>query len=63
MAHSIFGVAQTINSANYIYFLALEKTMALGHPNAVNIFTSKSPQNIYYSAENVLVYIIFTPSP
>ncbi|XP_064396964.1 geranylgeranyl pyrophosphate synthase-like [Halichondria panicea] len=41
VAHSIFGVAQTINSANYIYFLALEKTMALGHPNAVNIFTTQ----------------------
>ena len=46
MAHSIFGVAQTINSANYIYFLALETTMALGHPDSVDIFTSKSPQNI-----------------
>ena len=42
MAHSIFGVAQTINSANYVYFLALEKTMALGHPKCVEIFSSKT---------------------
>ena len=29
VAHSILGVAQTINSANYVYFLALEKTIVL----------------------------------
>ena len=41
VAHSIYGVAQSINSANYIYFLALEKTAALGHPKGVEIFTRK----------------------
>ena len=39
VAHHIYGVAQTINSANYIYFLALERTMAMGHPSGVDIFT------------------------
>lgn len=29
MAHKIYGVAQTINSANYVYFLAFEKLFAL----------------------------------
>ena len=41
VAHSIYGVAQTINSANYVYFQALERTMALGHPRGVDIFTSE----------------------
>ena len=29
VAHAIFGIAPTINAANYVYFLALEKCMAL----------------------------------
>ena len=35
VAHSIFGVATTINSANYAYFLALEKCHALDSPQAM----------------------------
>ncbi|KAI8797200.1 geranylgeranyl pyrophosphate synthase [Biomphalaria glabrata] len=30
VTHSIFGVAQAINSANYVYFLGLEKLFSLG---------------------------------
>ncbi|XP_059156777.1 geranylgeranyl pyrophosphate synthase-like isoform X2 [Physella acuta] len=30
VTHSIFGVPQTINTANYVYFLALEKLFSLG---------------------------------
>ena len=41
VAHNIYGVAQTINSANYIYFLALERTLAMGQPKGVAIFTSE----------------------
>lgn len=33
MAHSIYGVASTINAANYVFFLALEKVQQLGHPD------------------------------
>lgn len=29
-AHIVFGVAQTINSANYVYFLAQQELLALG---------------------------------
>lgn len=36
MAHSIYGVASTINAANYAMIVALEKTLELGHP-LVNI--------------------------
>ena len=35
VAHSIFGVATTINSANYAYFLALEKCHSLDSPQAM----------------------------
>jgi hypothetical protein len=29
VAHKIYGVPQTINSANYVYFLAFQETLAL----------------------------------
>ena len=32
VAHAIFGVPDVINSANYVYFIALERTLALNHP-------------------------------
>ncbi|KAF2396802.1 terpenoid synthase [Trichodelitschia bisporula] len=38
VAHNIFGTAQTINSANYVYFLALADLTALGTPEAIPIF-------------------------
>jgi geranylgeranyl diphosphate synthase, type III len=41
VAHNIFGTAQTINSANYTFFLALNEVMKLKNPNAINIFTEE----------------------
>jgi geranylgeranyl diphosphate synthase type 3 len=41
VAHAIFGVPQTINAANYVYFIALERTIALNHPKAVEVFTEQ----------------------
>lgn len=38
-AHSIYGVPSVINSANYVYFLSLEKILALDHPEAIQVFT------------------------
>ncbi|XP_033643974.1 geranylgeranyl pyrophosphate synthase-like [Asterias rubens] len=38
VAHSIFGMAQTINAANYVYFLGLQKTTELQHSEATRIF-------------------------
>lgn len=40
MAHSIYGVASTINAANYALFLALEKVQQLGHPEASYFYNS-----------------------
>lgn len=41
VANSIFGVAQTINSANYVYFKALQELMIMGNPKLVEIFTEE----------------------
>lgn len=39
VAHHIFGIPSTINSANYVYFLSLQKVLELNHPDATKIFT------------------------
>ena len=41
VAHSIFGTAQTINSANYVYFLALQEVFKLNNPKAIAIYTDE----------------------
>lgn len=41
VAHSIFGIAQTINCANYAYFLAQQELPKLGDPRAFEILTEE----------------------
>ncbi|KAI0455924.1 terpenoid synthase [Xylaria acuta] len=41
VAHNIYGTAQTINSANYIYFCALQELQKLNNPRAVAIFSEE----------------------
>lgn len=41
VAHSIYGIPITLNSANYVYFMGLQKVLTLGHPEATNIFTEQ----------------------
>ncbi|KAF2825885.1 geranylgeranyl pyrophosphate synthetase [Ophiobolus disseminans] len=41
VAHSIFGTPQTINSANYIYFKALQDLLLMQNPKLVEIFTEE----------------------
>lgn len=41
VAHNIFGVAQTINSANYIYFCALQELQRLGNPKTVSVYAEE----------------------
>ncbi|CAM9285437.1 unnamed protein product, partial [Choristocarpus tenellus] len=38
VAHSIYGVASTINTANYVYFQALELSHHLGNTTALDCF-------------------------
>ncbi|EPS45259.1 hypothetical protein H072_767 [Dactylellina haptotyla CBS 200.50] len=41
VAHSLFGVAQTINSANYVYFCAMQEITRLKNPECVRAFTDE----------------------
>ncbi|XP_065350444.1 terpene synthase [Cloeon dipterum] len=41
VAHSIYGVASTINAANYVLFLALERVLGLGHAEATTVYTEQ----------------------
>eukprot|EP00093_Oithona_nana_P010942 10942.XXX_250439_251362_1 [CDS] Oithona nana genome sequencing. len=38
VAHKIYGVPSTINSANYVMFICLERVLSLGHPEATKVF-------------------------
>ena len=41
VAHNIFGVPQTINSANYIFFVALQELQKLRNTNATSVFAEE----------------------
>ncbi|RAL07171.1 FPP/GGPP synthase family protein [Aspergillus homomorphus CBS 101889] len=41
VAHNIYGTAQTINSANYVYFLALQEVQKLNNPTAIDIYVQE----------------------
>ncbi|KAI5927140.1 geranylgeranyl pyrophosphate synthetase [Camillea tinctor] len=41
VTHSIFGTAQTINSANYVYFCALQELQKLRNPEAIGVYTEE----------------------
>ena len=37
VAHNIYGVATTLNSANYIYFVGLKKLLEMGKPECADV--------------------------
>lgn len=41
VAHKIYGIAQTVNCANYVYFLALNEIIKLGNSKMVDIYTEE----------------------
>lgn len=50
VAHHIYGIPSTLNSANYIYFLGLQKLLDLGKPEAaqVNISSLTLPKKKFF---------------
>lgn len=40
-AHHIYGIPQTINCANYVYFLALAEISTLNKPKMITIYTEE----------------------
>jgi len=38
-AHAIYGVANTINDANCVHFIGLNRVQSLNHPKAIGLFT------------------------
>ncbi|XP_026674187.1 geranylgeranyl pyrophosphate synthase [Ceratina calcarata] len=41
VAHNIYGTASTINSANYVMFIALERILALDQPEATQVYVEQ----------------------
>lgn len=41
VAHSIYGIPVTINTANYVYFSALEKCHKLNEPRSMQVFVAE----------------------
>lgn len=61
VAHSIYGVASTINAANYVFFLALEKVQQLGHESVSfeegeNLCTNKRISKRIFDYQATQVY-------
>eukprot|EP00039_Didymoeca_costata_P008039 m.107256 g.107256 ORF g.107256 m.107256 type:complete len:309 (+) comp13920_c0_seq2:133-1059(+) len=41
VAHSVYGVANTINCGNYVYFVCMQKILDMGEPKAAYMFTEQ----------------------
>lgn len=41
VAHSVFGIPQTSNSANYVYFQGLKAVRDLRNPEALDVFVEE----------------------
>jgi geranylgeranyl diphosphate synthase type 3 len=41
VAHSIYGIPSTINAANYVLFIALDRLLSLNHPDATRVYTEQ----------------------
>lgn len=60
VAHHIYGIPHTINTANYVYFLGLQKALSLNHPDVTRVFTEQllelhrgQGMDIYWRDSNV----------
>ncbi|XP_022919597.1 terpene synthase isoform X2 [Onthophagus taurus] len=41
VAHSIYGIPSTLNAANYVMIIALQKCIDLNHPEATKVYTEQ----------------------
>jgi len=41
VAHLIYGVASTINAANYLLLKGLKRVQSLNHPDAIRVYTEQ----------------------
>ena len=41
VAHKIYGVASTINTANYVLFIGLNRVLNLNHPEGTRVYTEQ----------------------
>ena len=41
VAHHLYGLPLTMNAANYVYFLAMHKSLTQGHPQAANLVVGR----------------------
>lgn len=57
-AHHLFGLPQTINCANYVYFLALDEIIKLKNPEMVKIYTGMCSTSLHPSLPWCL-YVMF----
>ena len=46
-AHSIYGVASTINAANYLLLKVLQRVQSLNHPDAITVCTERLLEMYY----------------
>lgn len=58
VAHSIYGVASTINAANYAMIIAVEKCIELNHPEVYSLAKLLNCLK-FCVALGFLLYIIF----
>lgn len=48
VAHSVYGIASSLNAANYILFIALERVINLQHPAVSNHILTKKDK-VYFN--------------
>jgi hypothetical protein len=60
VAHSIYGVASTINAANYLLPKGLKRVQSLNHPEAITVCTEQLLE-LYYGQGMHIFGVITTP--
>ena len=53
-AHTVYGVPRTINAANYVHFVALNKVQSLNNPKALALCTGQLVE--WYHGQGMEIY-------